>query len=110
MSDEKKLSVLGHLRELRQRLIKSVIAIVITTVISFIFAPQIFEILKAPAGDINLIFIEMTEMIGAYMRVSLACGLILAMPYIVYQFLIVGPARNLDIELEHLLSAYPGCP
>ncbi|MFC1992372.1 twin-arginine translocase subunit TatC [Chloroflexota bacterium] len=93
MSDDNKLSVLGHLKELRQRLIKSVIAIAITTVISFIFAPQIFEILKAPAGDINLIFIEMTEMIGAYMRVSLACGLILAMPYIVYQFLMfISPA------------------
>ena len=82
-----KLSILGHLQELRRRLIRSVIAILITTVISFIFANYIFDILIRPAGDIDLIYIEMTEMIGTYMRVCLASGIIVATPYIVYQFL-----------------------
>jgi len=82
---DKRLTVLGHLVELRIRLIRGVIAVAITTIISFAFAPQIFEILKAPAGDFNPIFIEMTEMIGTYMRVSLFGGLILAMPYLTYE-------------------------
>jgi len=93
MNDTKKLTVLEHLRELRQRLIKSVIAVLITTVLSFIFAKQIFSILILPAGDINLIFIEMTEMIGTYMKVSLASGIILAMPYLTYHVIMfVSPA------------------
>jgi len=93
MSDDKKLTVLGHLGELRSRLIKCVIAVAITSLISFIFAKQIFDILILPAGEIDLIYIEMTEMIGTYMRVSLASGIILAMPYLIYQVVMyVSPA------------------
>ncbi len=87
MSNDKKLTVLGHLSELRSRLIKSVIAVLITTVISFVFANQIFHIMILPAEGINLIYIEMTEMIGTYMKVSLVSGIILAMPYLVYQLI-----------------------
>ena len=65
MSDgEQKLTILSHVSELRGRLIKSVIAVVIATAISFIFAKQIFYILILPAEGIELIYIEMTEMIG----------------------------------------------
>ncbi len=93
MSDTGKQPILGHLRELRSRLIKCVIAVILTTSISFIFAKQLFHILILPAGDINLIYVEMTEMIGTYMLVGLASGIILAMPYIVLQFLMfVSPA------------------
>ena len=88
-----KLTFLGHLGELRHRLVKCVIVLVITTAISFIFAEHIFQILISPAGDINLIFIEMTEMLGTYMRLSIASGLVLAMPYLVYQLMMfVSPA------------------
>ena len=93
MSDDKKLTILGHLLELRKRLIKSVIAIAITTLIAFVFAKQIFYILILPAEGINLIYIEMTEMIGTYMKVCLAGGIILAMPYRVFQLIMfVSPA------------------
>ncbi len=99
MSADRKSTVLGHLLELRHRLIRSVIVVLITTIISFIFATQIFNILILPIapllaeGEVSLIYIEMTEMIGTYMRVSLASGIILAMPYLVYQLIMfVSPA------------------
>ena len=93
MSDAKKLSVLSHLGELRSRLIRSVIAIAIASVIAFIFRDWIFYILILPAEGINLIYIEMTEMIGTIMRVCLAAGIVLAMPYLVYQgIMFVSPA------------------
>ena len=92
-NDGKKLTLLGHLGELRQRLIKCLIALLITTVISFLFAKYIFYILILPTGGINLVYIEMTEMIGTYMKVCLTSGIILAMPYLIYQFLMfVSPA------------------
>ena len=93
-SNERKLSLLGHLTELRKRLIRSVIALVVTSIIAFIFADQIFAILIYPAPqDINLVYIEMTEMIGTYMRVSMVSGIILAMPYLTYQLIMfVSPA------------------
>jgi len=90
---EKRLSILGHLTELRKRLTRSVIAVVITTIIAFIFYQKIFDILIYPAGDINLIFVEMTEMIGTVMRVCLISGVILAIPYLTYEFIMfVAPA------------------
>ncbi len=87
MDKGKRLTILEHLGELRQRLIKCVIAVLITTVLSFIFAKQIFDILILPAEGINLIYIEMTEMISTYMKVSLTSGIILAMPYLIYHLL-----------------------
>ena len=85
MSEDKRLTIFGHLGELRQRLIKSVIAVVITSLVSFVFAKQIFNILILLVESINLVFIEMTEIIDTYMKVSLDCGIILAMPYLIYQ-------------------------
>ncbi len=112
MSDEKRLTFLGHLAELRTRLTRSVIVIAITTILSFVFARQIFDILtyKSPfvkeifaflayrfqlltPPDVNLVFIEMTEMIGTIMRVCLVSGIILAMPYLTYELIMfVSPA------------------
>lgn len=91
---ENKLSVLAHLLELRKRLLKSVIAVIITTALSFVFADQIFEILKRPlGGSTTLIYVDMTEMFSTYMKVCLVSGIVLAMPIIVYQFLMfVSPA------------------
>ncbi|MEE8414447.1 MAG: twin-arginine translocase subunit TatC [Dehalococcoidales bacterium] len=93
-TDTNKLSVLGHFGELRKRLIRSVIAIAVTVIISFFFYEQIFEILLVPAPpDINLQAIKMTEMLSTTMRVSLISGIILAMPYLTYELIMfVSPA------------------
>ena len=85
-NDEQKTSVLDHLRELRRRLLWSVLVVVIAAFACFFFVEQIFEILKAPAGDIDLIFIEMTEGFTTYMKISLVGGIILSMPFLIYQF------------------------
>ncbi len=94
MSDDQKLSVLGHLKELRQRIIKIAIVLLITSIVSFIFAEWIFDILIRPAPKgIELQAIEMTEMIGTYMKVCLASGIMLTMPYLVYHVIMfVTPA------------------
>jgi sec-independent protein translocase protein TatC len=94
MSDgERKLTLLGHFQELRKRLVRIVLAVVITTSVSFIFYNWIFHILILPTQGIELIFIEMTEMIGTIMKVCLGAGLILAMPYITFQIILfISPA------------------
>ncbi len=95
MSNDRKLSLFKHLSELRRCLIRCVIAVLITSIVSFVFVKHIFNILIWPTGEINLIFIEMTEMFGAYMKVSIVSGIIAAMPYLVYQFIVfVSPALS----------------
>ncbi len=100
-NDERKLSVLGHLTELRKRLTRSVIAVAITSILSFIFREQIFSILTRPVQDISqdinfsFIFVEMTEMLGTIMRVSLVSGIILAMPFLTYELIMfISPALS----------------
>ncbi len=106
MGDEKRLTVLEHIRELRIRLTRSVIAVALTTGISFFFAGQIFDVLTykspfsraasdmlvskfhlLPAPDVSLVYIDMTEMLGIYMKVCLVAGIILTIPFLLYQVL-----------------------
>ncbi len=104
---EKRLTLLGHFQELRKRLIRSVIAVAITSAISFIFWEWLFYILILPAEGINLVFIELTEMIGTIMRVCLASGLILAMPYLTFQaIMFVSPALTRK-EKRYLYAVLP---
>ncbi len=93
-NDGKKLSILGHLVELRKRLVRSLIAVVITSILSFVFYQRIFDILIRPLPQgISLIFIEITEMLGTIMRVCLGAGIILAIPYLTYELIMfVSPA------------------
>ena len=94
-TEEKKLTLLEHLLELRNRITYIAIALVITIAGSFIFANKLFEILKAPAGNIQFVYIDVTEMIGVYMQVCVVSGLILAAPFIIYQLVMfVSPGLS----------------
>lgn len=93
MANDRKLSFVGHIIEFRNRLMWSVIAVVITTIIAFVFDQQIFHILTKPAEGYQLIYIDMTEFLGVYMKVSLTAGIALAMPFLVYQaIMFIAPA------------------
>lgn len=87
MSEPKSQGILTHLRELRKRVIWSVIAITVTTAASFFFADQIINFLKVPAGDVQFVFIEVTEGFSTYMKVCFIVGIIAAMPIIMYNLL-----------------------
>ncbi len=85
---ETSLPLLDHLNELRQRVFKAFLAVIVTTGLSFAFASQIIDFLTIPiGGSAALISIEITENIAVFMKVSLLSGLIFAMPVIVYQIM-----------------------
>lgn len=92
------MTLLDHLGELRSRLVKASIALLITTAISFIFADRLVEILSIPIGGRQALeAIDVTENMGVFMRVSLISGMVLAMPVIVYQlirFIVPGLTRE----------------
>lgn len=76
---------LDHLEELRWRLLKSLLAIVITAGASFYFRNELFTILIRPLGDIQLNFTEVTGSFYAYLKVALITGIIVALPVVFYQ-------------------------
>lgn len=84
---------MGHLRELRSCLLRSVIALLIALPVSFFAAKYVFDILMSPVPGIQLIYTEITEMLGTYAKVMLGIAVILILPFIVYQAVIfVRPA------------------
>ena len=102
------MPLLEHLKEFRTRLIRAAIALIITSAISFIFARQVFVILLKPLGDVSVQALRPTETLGNYMKVALLCGMILAMPVIVYQvarFIAPGLTKS---EKRYLFVLVPG--
>mgnify|MGYP005811401165 FL=1 len=82
------MPLLAHLQELRKRLFIAVGALVGTTLLSFAFAQPIMSFLATPVGGLSgLTSIEVTENLGAFMRVSLLSGVALGMPVMVYELL-----------------------
>ena len=113
MADEAKLPVLSHLRELRKRLMWSAIAVIVTTIVSFVFAKEIIDVLRSRVDDLDLISITLTENIGTYFQVAFISGMLLATPIIIFQaVLFLRPAltpkerRYLYRLLPSLLIAF----
>ena len=78
--------LLEHLEALRRHLFRAVLVLAVTTAGSFLFAPRILDYLARPIGGIQALqAIEVTESIGAFMRVSLLTGFALALPYIAFE-------------------------
>jgi sec-independent protein translocase protein TatC len=97
MSDDShQMSLLGHINELRKRLLVCVIALSITTCVSFIFSQQIMEFLAKPIGGLSaMASIDVTENMSSFMKISLLSGVILVLPVILYEILaFIMPGLN----------------
>ena len=108
MSAPDKISILGHLNELRSRFIKSLIALVVGTGISAVFTFRVLEFLKGPAGDTPLVYIDPTEFITTYFKVALLGGFILAMPVVLYQMIMFAAPGLTPREKRYVLVSVPG--
>lgn len=88
MATDKVMGVWDHIGELRGRLLKAVLALVVGSLASFMVSQYLIEYLARPIGGLqNLTAIEVTENVVAFFRVSLLAGFILAFPVIFYQII-----------------------
>lgn len=107
------LPVGDHIRELRKRLVRSVLAVVICTGVAFVFHQQILSFLMEPAqGFANIpnqkpIYTELTEFLGVAMKVSLLAGVFGAMPYVLYQFVMFAAPGLKPAERRYLYALMP---
>ena len=90
-SDEskKEMPFLEHLEELRQRILKSLAALIIFSCAAFATTSWILDFLTYPnshlAKPAKLIFLKPTAMLMLRMEIALAMGLIASLPVIIYQ-------------------------
>ncbi len=108
MRREDALSIMGHMVELRDRLIRAVAALVIATLLAFLFTDPLLKLLIQPMGGLKPVFLRPTEMFVTYFKVSLIAGFILSMPIIIYQLIrFVAPGLTQE-EKKYLYIIVPG--
>lgn len=92
----KEMSLIEHLRELRSRLFKASVAIVIGTVAAWGFYPQIFDILSQPVNeivekaqangrDVRLVLGGVADAFILQIKVSVVTSLLVTCPIWIYQ-------------------------
>jgi len=97
MDSQEKQPFLGHLEELRRRLIGCAIAVGIGFVICYFFSERLFQVLVEPlkaamSEDDHLIFTGLPEMFITYLKVALVGGILLAAPFLFYEmWMFVAP-------------------
>ena len=82
---------IGHLLELRRRVLFAVISIFAGFLVSYPFSKTIYNILASPLIDVlpkgsHLIYTSLPEVFLTYVQLSLLSGFVLALPVVLYQF------------------------
>lgn len=110
MSKEGKSPFTEHLGELRDRLVRSFIAVGIGFAGAYFFKEKLFELLTAPLiiamgenGNAQMIFTGLPEAFFTYLKVSLLAGIIFATPVLFYEFWMFVSPGLYRTEKKYLL-------
>ena len=83
----KVMTLVDHLTELRSRIVRSIAAVVVGTIVGFVFADPIKDFLTAPlpVSALPLQFLSPGDGFSIQVRIAVVVGVILAMPVLLYQ-------------------------
>ena len=113
--NEKKESLIDHLIELRSRLIKIMIMVIISFIFFYIFADNIYNFLVKPYANVvegeigrRLIFTALHETFFTYIRVALFASIFVSLPFLLIQlwiFIAPGLYKNeKKVVLPYLIA------
>ena len=111
--NNRELTILQHLSELRRRVFICVLALLVGSAVSFAFFNELIELLVRPARDLQtgvggqLIFTEVTELLTTSIKVSFVAGFILALPVILYHAVMFVAPGLTGRERHYLLGFLP---
>lgn len=90
-SDTAEMPMSGHLKEVRSRLIRSVLVLIVASSTAFYFSPTLIAIIKRPI-DVDLVFLSPAEAFWADLKIAFFVGFLCAFPFILYEiWLFVAP-------------------
>ena len=103
---ENPMGLLEHINALRKHIFRSVLFMVITTAISFVYIRQILGWLTKPIGGIEALqAIEVTESLGVVMRVALLAGFSIALPYLILEsWFFAAPGLKRKARVQGLIA------
>lgn len=98
---EARMTLLGHLQELRKRFTRGIIAILIGAVIGWLLVDPLWEFLRAPITELaesrnaSINYSNLTTAFDLRMLVALIAGVVISSPFWLYQtFAFVMPAMS----------------
>ncbi len=105
---QRRMQFWAHLEEFRKRLFRVIIGLVVTFCISLAFTEQTMTLLLSYVSAVQPVALHPTETIVVYFRVAMILGIVLVMPYLLYQllaFFLPGLTRS---ESRFLLVSVSG--
>jgi len=106
-NDQGEMGLLEHLDEMRQRLIRAIIAVLIGVIAGTFVTPTVLKLLVAPLGDQVPLAISPTEAPAVFFKVAIVIGLVIAMPVIMYQLFQFARPGLEPLERRYVLIGAP---
>ena len=112
---DREMTLLEHLDELRVRLTRAVFGLLLATFLGLLFVDRLLALILHPLGGIKLTTLTVLEPFLVKMKVSLLFGIVLSMPWVVYQlFAFINPAlteqeRRKSVPIALLAGALFAC-
>jgi len=112
---DREMTLLEHLDELRVRLTRAVLGLLLATFLGLLFVDRLLALILHPLGGIKLTTLTVLEPFLVKMKVSLLFGIVLSMPWVVYQlFAFINPAlteqeRRKSVPIALLAGALFAC-
>jgi len=103
--EDRPMTIIEHLEELRTRLLISIAAFAVMTVLSFLVVERILGVLIRPVG--RVVFLAPTEAFFVRLKVAALAGALLSLPVVLFQawrFIAVGLTRQ---ERRYALGLLP---
>jgi len=97
---------LEHLEELRKRLLRAFVAVVICAILAFYFSDSIMRFIMRPLEGTPLFNMQVTGTFYAYMKVSIFTGILASLPIVFYQlwrFIAPGLYRKEQVTILPLV-------
>lgn len=108
-SNEKNLTVVGHLTELRKRLIYSSVVLISAILICYNFSEAVVTHIVNIAPSINLVFIAPAELLMSYIKISVIGGLVVSAPFLILQiWMFVSPGLTKSEKKTIAVSLFVG--
>ncbi len=107
---ERKMTLVEHLDELRSRLIRAIIGLLVGMVAALILSQPAIQLINGPFEEAvgkQLTTTKMMDPFTMYLRISLYMGLIISSPWIIYQIWMFIAAGLHKHERKYVVYAVP---
>lgn len=109
MNDSKDLTLVGHLAELRKRLIYSAIVLIAAVLICYNYSEIVVKDIVNISPETEFVFIAPAELLMSYIKIAVVGGLVVAAPFLMIQiWLFISPGLKSEEKKYVIISLLTG--